>query len=146
MKTTVRIEGLRQLDQALGELGKAAGKAVLRRVGKKALEPMRAAAEAQAPRLEGHLQRSVAVSTKLTKRQARLARKRGGKASVMVHMGPNDPSAVPQEFGAKGDPPQPFMRPAFDAHARGAIEIVGDTLGGEIMKTARRQAARRAKL
>ena len=45
MKTTMKLEGFRELDKALGELPKATGKNVLRKVGRKALEPMRADAE-----------------------------------------------------------------------------------------------------
>jgi len=146
MKTTISIEGLKQLDESLFDLGKTSAKAVLRRVGKAALEPMRADAEAKAPRLEGNLQRSIAVGTKLTRRQARLARKDEGKAFVTVYMGANDPAAVPQEFGAKGDAPQPFMRPAWDSGKDRLLKTIADTLGDEIMKTAKRQAARAAKL
>lgn len=145
MKTTVRVDGLRELDAALGNLGKSAGKAVLRRVGKKALEPMAADAQARAPVLEGHLQASIGVGTRLTRRQAKAARA-DDKATVTVYMGPNDPAAVPQEFGAKGDPPQPFMRPAWESGKDALLASIGDMLGDEIVKTAKRQAARAAKL
>lgn len=145
MAVSVKIEGLRELDAALGELGKATGKNVLKRVGIKALQPMAGVAQANAPVLEGHLQRSIAVGTKLTTRQSRLAKNLDGKASVTVYMGPNDPAAVPQEFGAKGDNPQPFMRPAWDGGKQGLLESLKAMLWTEIDKAAKRKAARLAK-
>ena len=152
MKTTVRVEGLSDLDAALGalaeEYGKANGKAVLRRVGIKALQPMAEAARGLAPddpETEGNdLKASITVGTKLNKTQAREARKDENKALVTVYMGTNDPAGVQQEFGNVNHGPQPFMRPAFDANAEGAIKIVASELGPEIEKTAVRLAKRRA--
>lgn len=146
MKTTMHIAGLRELDAALGELPKAAARAVLRRVGIKALQPMAETARRLAPddpETGGRdLRASIAVGTKLTPRQARLNRKREDKDFAEVYMGTSDPAGVPQEFGTVNHGPQSFMRPAFHQEARGAIDIVGKELGGEIIRT----AARRAKL
>lgn len=148
MKTTMRIDGLRELDAALGELPKAAAKAVLRRVGIKALQPMAETARSLAPddpTTQGNdLKASITVGTKLNKRQSALARKDEGKAFVTVYMGTNDVAGIPQEFGTVNHGPQPFMRPAFDQHAEGAIKIVADELGPEITKTAARLAKRAA--
>ncbi|MDB5540528.1 MAG: hypothetical protein JWQ89_2255 [Devosia sp.] len=152
MKTTVKVDGLRELDAALGalasEYGKAAGKAVLRRVGAKALQPMAETARSLAPddpATQGNdLKASITVGTKLNKRQSAMARKDEGKALVTVYMGTNDPAGVMQEFGTVSHGPQSFMRPAFDANADGAIRIVADELGPEIEKTATRIAKRRA--
>jgi HK97 gp10 family phage protein len=152
MKTTVRIEGLRELDatlSALGaEFGKPAAKAVLRRVGVKALTPMAETAQALAPddpETGGKdLKASITVGTRLTARQARLNRKREDKSFVEVYMGTADPAGVQQEFGNVNHGPQPFMRPAFDQDADGAIKIVATELGPEIEKTATRLARRRA--
>lgn len=143
----VKIEGLRELDRALGELPKAAGKGVLRRVLKEAGEPIARAARDRAPKLELHLTESVDVGTKLTKRQARLHRKefRNDKASAEVFVGPNDPSAVQQEFGNERHDPQPFMRPAWDATKRQALHIIEHLLWTEIDKSAQRLARKRAR-
>lgn len=148
MKTTVRIDGLRELDAALGELPSATAKAVLRRVGIKALEPMAEAARQLAPddpATQGNdLKASITVGTKLNKTQTKLNRKREDKSFAEVFMGTNDPAGVQQEFGNVNHRPQPFMRPAFDANAEGAIKIVADELGDEITKTAARVAKRAA--
>ena len=148
MKTTMRIDGLRELDAALGELPKASAKGVLRRVGIKALQPMAEAARGMAPddpqTQSADLKASIIVGTKLNKRQASMARKDEGKAFVTVYMGTADPAGVPQEFGTVNHGPQPFMRPAFDQHAEGTIRIVASELGDEITKTAARVAKRAA--
>jgi HK97 gp10 family phage protein len=152
VKTTVRVDGLRELDAALGalaeEYGKAAGKAVLRRVADQALQPMAEAARQLAPDdpdTQGRdLRASIAVGGKLTKRQAAIARKDQNKATVTRYMGTADVAGVPQEFGTVNHGPQAFMRPAFDQHALGAIDIVAKELGPEIEKTAARIAKRRA--
>lgn len=149
MKTTVRVEGMRELDKALGQFTKATAKGVLRRVGIKALGPMADAAASLAPddpeTPDPDLESSITVGTKLNKRQASMAKRDEGKAFVTVYMGTNDPAGIQQEYGNENHGPQPFMRPAFDQHAQGTIKIVADEFGGEIMKTAKRVAARAAK-
>lgn len=152
MKTTVRVDGLRELDAALGalaaEYGKASGKAVMRRVADKALQPMAETARHLAPddpTTQGNdLKASITVGGKLTKRQAAMARKDQDKATVTRYVGTADPAGVPQEFGTVNHGPQPFLRPAFAQDARGAIDIVAKELGPEIERTAARLAKRRA--
>lgn len=152
MKTTVRVDGLRDLDAALGalgaEFGKTAAKGVLRRVAIKALTPMAEAARGMAPddpdTNSNDLKASIVVGRPLNKRQTAIAKKEQGKALVTVYMGTADPAGVPQEFGTVNHGPQSFMRPAFEQHAAGAIDIVARELGPEIEKTAARIAKRRA--
>lgn len=142
---TVKVEGLKQLDEALGILGKSAGKSVLRRIAVKALKPFDDRWRANAPHLTGNLEESGGIGTKLTRRQARLNRKRDDRASVEVFSGPNDPAAVPEEFGWVDGQAQPFMRPAWDATKDEVLGIVKRDLGSEIQKTAERQARRVAR-
>ncbi|RZI61397.1 MAG: hypothetical protein EOP94_00580 [Zymomonas sp.] len=139
----IKVEGLRELDAALGQLPKTTGKAVLRRVLKKAAEPLRARAEQLAPTLTHALERSITVGTKLTRRQARMAKK-ASKSTVEMYVGPNNPAAVPQEFGTHDQRAQPFMRPAWDGEKDGVLVSIKDQLGPEIEKTAARLAKRRA--
>lgn len=143
---TIKVEGLKALDQALGELGKSAGKAVLRRVAKKALEPFDAAWRQKAPRLTGELEKSGGIGTKLTQRQARLNRKRDDKSSIEMFAGPNNPAAVPQEFGTVDQRAQPFVRPAWEQTQSEVLVNVETGLGAEIEKTAKRQQAKAARL
>lgn len=152
MKTRVKIEGLKELDRALGELPKATGKAVLRRVLKKAGEPIARDMRAKAPddpATSGNdLKSSIAVSTKLSGRQRKMHRKafRNDKASAEVFVGAGPlPQAHLQEFGTVHHRPQPFARPAWDGNKNRALSIIKDELGDEILKAAKRLAKKRAK-
>ena len=55
------------------------------------------------------------------------------------------PQAHLQEFGTKDQPPQPFMRPAWDAEKRGVLEGIKDDLWAEIKKAAARLAKKALK-
>ena len=136
----VRLEGFSELDKALGALGKATGRNVMRRAGVKALEPMAEDASRRAPKLFGDLKDSITASTKRPKKHRKVA-------EVEVYMGPNrDPAGHLQEFGTKHHPPQPFMRPAWDAGKDDVLDSLKDSLGSEIMRAAARQAKKTARL
>jgi len=152
MVTTVKIEGLKELEKALEELPRATGKSVLRRTLKKAAQPVAEDMRARAPddpATHGNdLKSSIGVSTKLSKRQARIHRKmfRSDKASVEMFVGAGAlPQAHLQEFGAPQHGPQPFARPAWDGNKMQVLEAIKDTLGAEIAKAAKRLAKKRAK-
>lgn len=126
MAVTIKIEGLKELDAALGALPKATGKNVLRRVLKRAGEPIAEAARRKVPaeKSTGNLKRSITVSTKLANdvgktafaevmrttgdrtaaraalRDARRAGGLGGGAYVEMYVGPGrQPHAHWIEFG-----------------------------------------------
>ena len=150
----VSVDGLREVDAALGELGKATGRNVMRRVAIARLEPMAEEARRLAPDdpdTDGNdLKTSIAVSTRLGKRQGKL--NRGSKSEAEAHMGPAGPGGnVPpqgtqQEFGNKNHPPQPFMRPAWDGGQDALLEGIKDDLWAAIEKAAARQAKKAARL
>lgn len=144
MARRVRVDGLRELDTALGQLPKATGKNVLRRVLRLAAKPIEQAAEARAPKLTGRLETSINTGTRLNRRQRAMARK-AGKSTVEIHVGTADPAGVPQEFGTFKEDAQPFMRPAWDAEKDGALTTIATELGGEIEKAAQRLAKKRAR-
>lgn len=144
-KVTFQVAGLRDLESALGKLPKSTGKAVLRRVAKQALEPFDKSWREKAPHLTGQLEESGGVGTKLTRRQARLNRGRDDRSSIEMHAGPNNPAAVPQEFGTFDQSAQPFMRPAWNATQGKVLDIVKAQLGTEIEKAASRVARKRAR-
>lgn len=149
MAVKVKVTGLRQLDRALGELPKSTGKAVLRRVLKKAAQPIADHAEALAPVDKGTLKHSIGVGTKLTSRQKAQHRKmfKSDKASVEMFAGAGGlPSAHNQEFGNEHNGPQPFMRPAWAATKMQVLDTIKDDLGDEIIAAAKRLAKRQAKL
>ena len=152
MKTTVRVDGLKELDRALAELPRATGKNVLRRMLRKAAQPIADDMRAKAPDDPGtggnDLRSSIGVGSRLGKRQAKLHRKmfKSDKASVEVFAGAGViPHAHLQEFGTVNHGPQPFARPAWDSNKGRALETIRNDLGDEIAKAAKRLAKKRAK-
>ncbi|MDE3797598.1 HK97 gp10 family phage protein [Sinorhizobium meliloti] len=137
-KKPVRIEGLRELDRALGELPKATAQGVLREVLKDAGEPIARSARRLAPRDEYHLHDSIDVSTRLNKRQRTLHRKETSPAFQEMFVGTNNPAGVQQEFGNSRHLAQPFMRPAWDAEKANTLDLIANSLWGRISAAARR--------
>jgi HK97 gp10 family phage protein len=147
----VSVEGLREVDAALGDLGKATGRNVMRRVALARLEPMAEEARRLAPVEDTDLRDSIAVSTKLAGYAKRL--NRHSKSEAEAHMGPAGaggkkapPQGSLQEFGTNNHPPQPFMRPAWDGGKDALLEGIADDLWAEISKAAARQAKKAARL
>jgi HK97 gp10 family phage protein len=165
MKTVVQVEGLRALDEALGQLPKSIGRAVLRRTLVMAGEPIAEAARSMAPTRPsgGQLRDSIAVSTKVKNpvgkaeygralaqglgvgaaRQAlRDARRAaaGEGAFVEMYVGPSTSGWYAHfvEFGTAKAAPQPFMRPAWDSNKDRALDIIKRELGGQIIAAAKR--------
>ena len=164
MSVTVSVSGLKELDQALGELPKATARNVLKRTLAKAAEPIVAEAKQHAPVATGRLRDSIIASTRLKNkvgnaeysaamraglgqeaarsalRQARRdAKGLGSFAELFV--GPSTgttPYAHIVEFGSVKTSPQPYMRPAWDMTRTKALDIIKAELGNEIIKAARR--------
>lgn len=146
MSITMKVEGLKEVKTALRQLPDATAKNVIRRVLRKAGQPIADRARELAPVDEGDLKDSIAVSTKLSKSQRRKHRK-GGKDDVEVFVGAGPhPQAHLQEFGTSEFPAQPFMRPAWDQHKRAALDGIKDGMWAEIRKAAERLARKAAKL
>ncbi len=141
----VKMEGFRELENALFELPKATGRNVLRRVLRMAADPVQRSWKGKAPRDEGHLAESIIVGTRLTARQSRDA-KREGKYFAEVHIGTADPAGMQQEFGNINHPAQPSGRPAWEGTQDEALRIISTELGGEIDKAAARLGRKAARL
>ena len=162
-----KMTGAKELDAVLRRLPTATAKATVRRVSKRALEPVAESARGMVPVRSGDLQKSIEVSGKLSKRQAKEARKAIAAgvpmAAVTTYVGSNSPVAHLVEFGTAphinggrfkgshhpGTAPQPFMRPAWDANKQAVLDSLSDDLRAEIARVlgraARRAAARAAK-
>ncbi len=144
MAQTFKIEGLKELDEALKELPKATGKNVLKRVLLKAGQPIADAAAARAPRLKGKLQMSIGTGTKLSRRQKKLHKP---ESTVEVFVGAGAlVQAITQEFGTVNHPAQPFMRPAWDGGQTGALTSLRDDLAEEIEKARVRLVRKAARI
>ena len=139
-----KLEGLKELEQALGELPRATQRNVLRRVLEDAGEPIARAARSRAPRDVGNLVESIDVSQRLTRRQKARHQKVAG---VEMHVGAGaNPQSITQEFGTFKEPAQPFMRPAWDGEKHGAMNLIYNSLWGEIEAAAARAARKAARL
>lgn len=108
---------------------------------------MRAKAENLAPRDQNDLAESITISEKRTRR----ARKeRGPKSGVELAMGPASGGGVLNyagfaEFGTVDTAPQPYMRPAYETEKQNVVDTIAADLMGEIDKSAKRLAKKRAK-
>lgn len=144
-KQWMKLEGLQELRTALlEELPKATATNVQKRALMAAAEKMRADMESMAPVAPiagGRLKRSIAISTKLSKKQRTISKK---ESKVEVYVGPGSVrEAVPQEFGTYKMAPHPFVRPAWAANKVGALKMIRELLAAEIEK-ARARIARKA--
>lgn len=165
MNMIVQVSGLAALDRALAELPKATARNVLKRTLEKAAVPIVDEAKRLVPVNTGRLRDSIAASPKIKNkvgsaefasamraglgkdaavsalRSARRAAK-GQGSFAEIFVGPSGRKVIPyahiMEFGSVKDAPQPYMRPAWDATKRQALDIIKAELGNEIIKTARR--------
>lgn len=140
-----QVTGFKELDAALAELPKATERSVLRRVAKKALEPMLERAKELVPVDEGNLRDSLVIGTRLTSR-ARRADKQEPREGVRLFMGTANRNGVPREFGSVRSPAQPYMRPAWDGEKIAAFKTILTDLGDEVEKAAKRAARKKARL
>lgn len=140
MKVRVHVSGLNEIKTALHALPASTAKGVLRRVLKRRAKPVAATARANVPVASGYLKGTIAVSTKLSRRQRRL-HKKPTRDTVEVFVGAGtDPAAHIQEFGTAKNKPQPFLRPAWDRNKASILRGVRDDLWHEIRKTIKRKA------
>lgn len=146
MKATVHIDGLIDLDRALGQLPRATAKNVLRRVLLQAAQPIADDYRAHVDVKSGDLQKTIGVGTKLTKRQARLQRRQDERSYVEVYAGAgDDPAAHLEEFGSIHNTPNGALRASWDTNQGRALETIKTELGTEIAKAADRVARKRTR-
>jgi|SRR5215217_1326374 len=145
MKVTVKVDGLRELDAALSQFTPTKRRAIGRKALDEAGEITAKAARALAPRDTGGLAESIDVSGTLSRAQ----RGEHVKAAEQERfIGPDSrPQGHLREFGGDGNPPQPFMRPAWDQTKTQVLDRIGDELwlGVENAVTAAARKALKAK-
>lgn len=145
MAGKVRLEGFRELDRALSELPKATERSVLRRVAKKALEPVLEDAQRLAPVDDGQLRDSIQIASAGLTPKARRHDRGRPKMGVRLYVGTASPYAYIREFGTHNAPAHPFMRPAWELNKDRMLEGIKADLKIEIEKSAARLAKKRAK-
>lgn len=144
-KTFVKVEGLKELENALLQLPRATSKNVMKRALMNAGQPVADMAESLAPVKTGALQRAISVGSRLTRRQKKASPKQSG-VEVYVGVARSLPQGIFQEFGTVHDAPQPFLRPAWDALQTQVLNSVKENLWAEIKKAADRAARKAARL
>lgn len=137
---TFKVEGFKELEDALRKLPEEVAGKVLRAALRKAALPMVEAARQAAPRSDspgprGHMADSINV---------RLLKGVEGDHDIETHLaiGPdsNHFYGLFQEFGTVHQPARPFLRPAFDNGAEGALKQFSAELGKGIERAARKLA------
>lgn len=163
IKTTITMDGLKELDEALKELPKATGKNCIRRALRAAAIPIADRAE-QLIRVKKIKPSIIVTKIKFTSgdagKQAFAAAMRAGatrgEAGEAAHqanleasddantttgvlsIGPSKRAFYGFEFGTVHLTPQPFMRPAWDAFSMQALEIIKSELAEQIEKARKR--------
>lgn len=125
------IEGLAALQDKFRRLPNGTRKAILRRVGRKALQPIAVKARSLAPRLTGRLRKSIKVGGRLSRHQYLLYGNKTGGVEMYVGPGPL-PYAHMIEFGTDKIKAQPYMRPAWDACRVQAMQDIKNLMWDEV--------------
>lgn len=146
------LYGEAELGNAFAQLPKAVAKNVMTRILLKAGVPIAVTASRLAPRNPRRtrgpsLSSSIAVSTKLSRRQRRRQLKKDG---AIVFIGPRVPHAFLIEIGTGPrwqkttqrytghTPAHPFMRPAWESEKNRALTIIREEIWIELSRAARR--------
>ncbi len=134
MRITVKVEGLREIRDALSELPKATGKNIARRILRERAKPFLDSAKSKVPTDRGTLKRSMIISSKLTKRQRR-KHKKPDPRDIEIYIGPGSlPHAHLIEFGWSHSGSQPYLTPAWEANKGSLLKNIGGDFWVEIEK------------
>lgn len=168
---TVKVEGLRELGEAMAELPKATQTNVMRRVLMKRGQIIADKAQSLAPVREGVLRRSIVVSTRAaggtagkaafakamrsgaSRKQAQQALREANKndpeaGDAVVFIGPTGVArfyAHLVEFGSSKNTARGFMRGAFDSTQDVVLNGIKEDLRAEIDKAVQRMRRKAAK-
>lgn len=126
--TTVRMEGLEELDRKLRRLPAEASGAALLSAVMDGAEIVRETASTLAPRRTGTLADNIGKQELATK-----------KEKVEVGVGHTEEAwyGIFAEIGTSDSPAQPFLRPALDETRASVVAEISDALEAGILKLAR---------
>lgn len=128
MKTTIKLKGLKGLEDELMKIKGSTAKNKVRRALRESGEPVARKMRSLAPVDDRDLVESIDVSTVLTRSQRR-KHKKGAFADVEVHVGAGGlPQAHLQEFGTYKEPAQPWARPAWSGLQMQVLDEIGARL------------------
>lgn len=150
MKTTVRVEGLRQLGEAMKELGTEVAMRISASMTGAAAKVIKTAAIQNvetSPSIETYSLRDSIIVKKIPKSQSRLTSEHivtvRGRGKVSKKTGVRQtsaPHASLVEFGTVNMPAEPFLRPAFDQRKTEAVQVMKETGEKRIAAAARKAA------
>ncbi|MGH8572244.1 MAG: HK97-gp10 family putative phage morphogenesis protein [Gammaproteobacteria bacterium] len=138
------LEGLADVEKVLKELPGRIAKGAVRRVLRKAAQPIRDRWAELAHVLTGRLRGSIAISAR-QKSGRQMFRTREEANEAVIYVGPTAdgyPQAIMEEFGTIHAPAHPSGRPAWEAEQDNALAIAARELGPEVAKAAARLAKR----
>lgn len=144
VQQVTKLEGFRELSDALGKLNKSTERSLLRRVAIRALEPIQERAKQIVPVDEGHLRDSIVIGTKLTK-NAKAADRQEPRQGVRMFLGSASRNAVPREYGTFRTPGTFFLSSSWYSLRDKMLDQVRDDIWKSIEKVAKRAAKRRIK-
>lgn len=153
MVASMKIAGFRELDALLKALPRNLDSTGVSAGMRKALQPVAAAAQAYAP---GGLDTSIKINSRIKKSQRAAALEKPGSGRRVMYVGSTAPHAHLVEFGTgprfqrNGKyvgimPPDPFLRPAWDANKDQVLANLARAVREEIEKALRRRIARAIK-
>ncbi|TNH06632.1 HK97-gp10 family putative phage morphogenesis protein [Testudinibacter sp. TR-2022] len=152
---TVKVSGLKELQKAMGELGRKASNRIAVKAMRKGGAIVRDKARANAPvltenvphRKAGTVKKAISSRTKIGRNgktntyvwvkglSTKQILKFKGKTGKSGAFNPKDPFYWRfLEFGTSKMPAKPFMRPAFEQSKQQAAKAIIDTLRTEILK------------
>lgn len=154
----MKLEGLRDLDKALGALPGRMGQKVLVGALKYGAEPVAEAVQRLAParpasapdektepagvkrkRRPGTLKIRIGYGTKLTRRQRV---KKADRDTAEVYVGTKDRAGVLDEFGTVRSKAQPFMRPGWEATKHQALDRTVSKLRDGVAEATAKETAK----
>lgn len=134
MRTTIKLHGLKGIEDELLKIKGSTAKSKVRKVLKQSGEPVARKMRSLAPIDERDLVESIDVSTVLTRSQRRQQRK-GSFADVEMHIGAGGlPQAHLKEFGTYKEAAQPFARPAWESLKIKTLDMIGALLWASISR------------
>lgn len=129
------VQGLRELDNAVKNLGVATGGKVMRKAGRDAMGDVQFAMATGAgfdPDTRGeHMREAIKITTKMADAKA------GSENAVAVRVGPtkkHSQKAIAQEYGTAKQQPDPFMRVSLEENRERVVEKFASGLAVEIEK------------
>lgn len=129
------VQGLRELENAVKNLGVATGGKVMRKAGREAMAEVQFAMATGAGFNSGvsgeHMRETIKITTKMADAKA------GSDNAVAVRVGPtkkHSQKAIAQEYGTAKQQPDPFIRVSLEENRERVVDKFASGLAVEIEK------------